>query len=200
MSENNEKKFIIIQNAITQGIREFLVAFENNWPNETMYAFLLEVSCEGTSLEAVAATEEGLTRIAKKYAESYFNELQINEKRIELRWGSPEDGWYPSYNGNYFNYANQLLIDAHNDQLMELYDGKLNQLALNVLHKLDMQGLFGHMKIRQQRAIGICYVGGDNSDEEFLHWLRVINSIDVVERVKREMAARNEIYIKSHKT
>ncbi len=194
MSDKQDQHVVKIQDAISQGIKSFLVAFSNDWQDESVYGFLLEISCEGTCLEGVAATEEGLTRIAKQYSESISSESLINEWRIELRWGSPEDGWYTNYEGGCFDNANQLLMNAHEAGLIELYDGQLNRLVLGVLQNLDVQGLFGQGEARYQKAIGICYMGGDNSEGEFLDWLKEVNSPDVVERVRREMEEGAAIY------
>lgn len=94
MNKEREQALSAIRDAIATGIKNFLAAFRHEWANETMYGFLLEAAWEGTSVEAVAATEEGLFRIAKYYAadEGEEDEESINHQRIQLRWSSPEDG------------------------------------------------------------------------------------------------------------
>ena len=79
MPERRNRHIVEIQDAVSQGIKSFLVVFENDCQDELMYGFLLEVSCEGTSIGGAIATEEGLTRIAKQYIKSDSNETLSNE-------------------------------------------------------------------------------------------------------------------------
>lgn len=193
MAEEPDQNFVKIKDAIDRGIRAFFLDLENDRQNESIYGFLLEVNCEGTSIEALAGTEEGLTRIAKEYAKSDADRTEIDEWRIQLRWASEEGGWYASYEKGYFDRANQFLLEAREVGLMELYDERLNRLVLEVLQELDREGFFGRGEVREGKAIGMCYVGGDNSEEEFLSWLAQVNSPEIVARVKQEREESFEI-------
>ncbi|BAT54402.1 hypothetical protein NOS3756_33710 [Nostoc sp. NIES-3756] len=199
MTKEREQAFLVIRDAITTGIQNFLAAFRHDWANETMYGFLLEASWEGTSVEAVAATEEGLLRIAKYYtaSEGKEDEQSINHQRIQLRWGSPEDGWYANYDANFFIRANQLLAFAHEAGLMELGDQQLQQLCLEVLRELDSAGVFANAETRPNIVVGVCDVGGDNTEEDFLQWAEAVNPPVVMERLRRELQEANEAYARS---
>ncbi|MEJ1935634.1 DUF4303 domain-containing protein [Nostoc sp. NIES-2111] len=199
MTKEREQAFSAIRDAIATGIKSFLAAFKHDWVNETMYGFLLEASWEGTSVDAVAATEEGLLRIAKSYAadDAKEDEQSINHQRIQLRWVSPEDGWYANYDANFFTRANQLLVQAHETGLMELGDQQLQQLCLEVLRELDSAGVFASAETRQNIVIGVCDVGGDNTEEDFLQWAEAVNPPVVMERLRRELQEANEIYTRS---
>ncbi|MEH2106267.1 DUF4303 domain-containing protein [Nostoc sp.] len=199
MIKEREQAFSTIRDAIATGVRDFLVAFRHDWANETMYGFLLEAVWEGTSVEAVAGTEEGLLRIAQYYAasEGQEDEELINYQGIELRWGSPEDGWYANYDADFFKRANQLLAEAHETGLMELGDQQLQQLCLEVLRQLDGAGVFGSGKTRQKIVIGVCDVGGDNTEKDFLEWAEAVNPPIVMERLRRELQEANEVYARS---
>lgn len=196
MNKEREQALSAIRDAIATGIKNFLAAFRHEWANETMYGFLLEAAWEGTSVEAVAATEEGLFRIAKYYAadEGEEDEESINHQRIQLRWSSPEDGWYASYDADFFTRANQLLSQAHETGLMQLGDQQLQQLCLEVLQQLDSVGVFASAETRQNILIGVCDVGGDNTEEDFLKWAEVVNPPVVIERLRRELQKANEAY------
>jgi hypothetical protein len=193
MAGEPDHNFVKIKDAIDRGIRVFFIELENDRQDELMYEFLIEVNCEGTSIEALAGTEEGLTRIAKRYAKSDADRTEIDEWRIQLRWASEEGGWYASYEKGYFDRANQFLIEAHQVGAMELYDERLNRLVLEVLQELDREGFFGRGEVRQQKAFGMCYVGGDNSEEEFFGWLSQVNSPEIIARVKQEREESFEI-------
>jgi hypothetical protein len=196
MTKEREQMFSAIRDAIAIGVKNFLIAFRQDWTHETMYGFLLEAAWEGTSVEAVAATEEGLLRIAKYYAadEGKEDEESMNHQRIQLRWGSPEDGWYPSYDADFFTRANQLLTQAHETGLMQLGNQQLQQLCLKVLKELDSAGVFANPETRQNIVIGVCDVGGDNTEEDFLKWAEVVNPPVVIERLRRELQEANEVY------
>jgi hypothetical protein len=85
MAGEADHNFVKIKDAIDRGIRVFFIELENDRQDELMYEFLIEVNCEGTSIEALAGTEEGLTRIAKRYAKSDADRTEIDEWRIQLR-------------------------------------------------------------------------------------------------------------------
>jgi hypothetical protein len=125
-----DQAFSEIRKSIVEASRGFLAALHRDWAGETMYGFLLETSCEGYSVEAVAATEEGLLRSAQDYTKHYgkTGESFTQEMRIQLRWGSPEDGWYENYAAGLFENANQLISEAHEAELIEIYDQQFGSI------------------------------------------------------------------------
>ena len=189
MTKEQEQVFAEIRRAIGVGVKDFLAALSRDRPGETMYGFLLEVPCEGTAVEAVAGTEEGLTRVARRYAEDEGEEGEeaTRRQRAALRWGSPEDCWYSNYEAGFFREAQELISMAHDERLLEEYDEKLNRLCLETLQELDAAGVFGAGEEREGMVIGLCYVGGDNSDKEFLAWAKEVNPASVIKRLRREL-------------
>jgi hypothetical protein len=196
MTTKQNQAFSAIREAIAEGARNFLVAFRQDWIGETMYGFLLETSWEGTSVEAVAGTEEGLLRIARYYAnrEGKQDEESLDLLCAQLRWESPEDGWYADYDAGFFEKANQLLSEVHKVGLMEIGDGQLQNLCLEALRELDTAGTFETNRTRERIAIGVCYVGGDQTEKEFLRWAEVVNPLVVVQRLRYELQKSNELF------
>jgi hypothetical protein len=163
-----------------------------DWRDETIYGILLEAAVEGDNVYAVAGTEEGLSRVAQKYEEKHGYRAQNGDThtflRKMLRWGSPEDGWYARYDAPFFNRANKLLTRAREAGLIKMFDGTLNELCLKALRELTRAGVFGKPKFKKRPIIGICYVGGDNSEKEFLGWAERVNSPSTLARLRAEMA------------
>lgn len=186
---SQDQTFLAIRNAIGKGIMDFLAAFYHDWVGETTYSFLLEVPWEGTSIDAVAGTEEGLLRITRNYAasEGKQDEESFNRLKTQLRWGSPEDGWYENYSAGFFEKANQLISEVHQAGLLEEGDQRLQQLCLEVLRELDTTQVFGAGEERERIMIGVCDVGGDHAEEDFLSWAEAVNPPIVIERLRQEL-------------
>jgi hypothetical protein len=51
MAGEPDHNFVKIKDAIDRGIRVFFIELENDRQDELMYEFLIEVNCEGTSIE-----------------------------------------------------------------------------------------------------------------------------------------------------
>src|SRR5947209_5843092 len=102
-----------VRAALVAGCRALLAALAHDWPGEKMYGFLLEAAPEGDNVQAVAGTEEGLTRIAEVYATKYRYRARSGDTlpvlRTLLRWGSPEDGWFAGSDAGLFEEVNRLL-------------------------------------------------------------------------------------------
>jgi hypothetical protein len=163
---------------------KFLRVVEKEHPGETLYGFLFEISCEGFSAHGAAATEEGLTRYAEKWVAEEGGKL--DELKAEFRWGSPEDAWYQQPDA-VFDKVNKLLSQAEQQELYEMYDGTLNGLCIGVLKEMDAAGVFGTGLNRERVAVGLCYIGGDNSEEEFLGWAKQVNPSKVYKRLRQEL-------------
>jgi hypothetical protein len=188
--QTREELFASIREALAAGVRDFLTEFRAAWPGETMYGFLFELPCEGTHAHAAAATEEGLIRVADRYASRGYRAKTGDTPtvlRTWLRWAGPEDGWYQGNDTNAFLRASQLLDDAFAAGFMKSFDGQLNDLALAALRDLDALGEFGSGADRERVVLGMCYIGGDNSDEEFLGWAKRVNPPAVMKRLRREL-------------
>lgn len=188
-----------IRDAIAVGARDFLAVCSQAWAGETVYGFLLEAAWEGTTVESAVGTEEGLLRIAQYYAlrEGKEDEESVNRHRTKLRWASPEDGWYVSQGKRFFDKANQLLAEAHEADLIKLGDQQLQGLCLDALRSLDADGVFGKGQSREKLTIGICDVGGDHSETDFLQWAEAVNSPVVLARLKHELQEAHAACLKS---
>ena len=64
--------------------------------------------------------------------------------------------------------------------LYKEYGDELEKLCVEVLREMAAAGSFD---------IGLCYIGGDNSPEEFLRWARQVNPQTLYRRVRREYLA-----------
>jgi hypothetical protein len=172
-----------IRAALRKAAEKFLRAVAREHPGETMYGFLFEISCEGFSAHGAAATEERL----RKYAEEYAAEdgSDADQVRSEFRWGSTEDAWYQQPDSA-FAAVNRLLTRAEREGLYEMYAGVLEGLCLEVLKELDAAGTFGTGAARERVVLGVCYIGGDNSEKEFLRWAKQVNPPKVFKRLKAE--------------
>lgn len=182
---SRESLFAGIKAAIAKGTREFLTAFRSAWSGESMYAFLYEVNCEGDFIHGAVATEEGLARVAGMYeSKGYRAKTGDTATQLKqwLRWAGPEDGWYQGTDLHCFDDAMRLIDQAMAAELMKQYDGTLNELALQTLSALRSTGVFDSTTV-----LGLCYIGGDNSDEETLEWAEQVNSTPVMDVLRREM-------------
>jgi hypothetical protein len=96
-----------------------------------------------------------------------------------------EDAWYQQPDSA-FGAVNRLLARAERDNLYEAYAGVLEGLCIDVLRELDASGAFGLGADRERVVLGVCYIGGDNSEEEFLGWAEQVNPPKVFERLTAE--------------
>jgi hypothetical protein len=116
------------------------------------------------------------------------------ELRKRLRFGSPEDGWYSNFDADFFAAANSLIDLAHQQGRMKLFDGQLVQLCLRSLRELDAEGVFGVGEARDEVVLGVCYVGGDNSEEEWIRWAREVNPPHLVQRMAEWLREREATF------
>jgi hypothetical protein len=187
---SKEKVFARIQDALATGAQAFLGNFRSTLPGETMYSFLFELPCEGTHAHAAVATEEGLIRVAEKYAGWGYRAKDGDTAvalRTWLRWAGPEDGWFQGGDMDCFVTVSDAVDEAVAAGHMEPFDGQLNTLALAALRAMDARGVFGVGIERDMVVLGMCYIGGDNSDEEFLGWAEEVNPPAVMSRLRREI-------------
>jgi desulfoferrodoxin (superoxide reductase-like protein) len=76
---------------------------------------------------------------------------------------------------------------------MELGDQQLQQLCIEVLRELDENGVFPSAEIRQNIVVGVCDVGSDNTEEDFLQWVEAVNPPVVMERLRRELQEAKDL-------
>lgn len=177
-----------IRSALRTAADKFWKAIAKEHSGETPYAFLFEISCEGFSAHGTVATEEGLNRFAEKYVAEEGGKLA--KAKAEFRWGSPEDAWYQQPDAP-FNAVNKLLQRASEERLYEECTGGLEPLCLDVLKEMDAAGIFGTQAARERMAVGVCYIGGDNSPKEFLGWAKQVNPPSVYKRLQKEYKLSN---------
>jgi hypothetical protein len=180
-----------IHTALRAAAEEFLRRVALAHPGETLYGFLFEISCEQFSAHGAAATEEGLTRYSEQWiadgkGDEFGNDLE--KVKAYFRWGSPEDAWYQQPD-EAFHAVGELLNRAEDEGLYEQYSDALEKLCVEVLKEMDAAGRFGARAERERVALGICYIGGDNSAKEFLGWARQVNPPKVYKRLRREYLA-----------
>jgi hypothetical protein len=174
----------VIRAELRSAAEKFLHEVRREHPGETLYGFLFEVSCEGFSAHGTAASEEGLTRYAERWVADKGGKL--NKLKAEFRWGSPEDAWYQEPDA-VFDRVNRLLGEAEKQELYEMYDSTLNAICIQVLKQMDADGVFGVGPERERMVIGVCYIGGDNSEKEFLGWAKQVNPASVYKRLQQEL-------------
>jgi hypothetical protein len=86
-----------LRTAVTGAIRDFRV----HTPAESPYAFAIILGQCGNYLGHAIATEEGLRRVAAKYAASGYRYKHEEWEEVDqlqrlatwLRWSNPDDGW-----------------------------------------------------------------------------------------------------------
>jgi hypothetical protein len=162
----------------------FYSKFQTRHPEERVYAFLFELSAVGYAAAAAIATEESLARFAGECAESYEHDL--NRAKDDLRWAGPENGWSQSTDAD-FRLTNKLLSIAEKTGLYGEYAGTLEKAALSALERMAADGAFGEASEVDRITIGICHVGGDNSEDEFVRWAACVNSPSAMKRLKAQL-------------
>jgi hypothetical protein len=177
-----------IRTALRAAAEEFLRGVEKEHPGETLYGFLFEIEPSQSTAHGAVGTEEGLTRYAEKWVKGKSADERTNtveKARDCFRWGSTEDAWYQQPD-EVFGSVNELLQRALEEGLYERYSDGLEKVCVEVLKELDAEGRFGTGAERERVVLGLCYIGGDNSAEEFLRWARQVNPQKVYRRLRRE--------------
>ena len=160
-----ERAFLAIREAIVAGAKAFLSAFKRDLAGEEMFGFLLVAEWDGSCVEAVAGTEEGLLRVVHEYGEhegKFVDDEYIQAECIKFRWSGHEDGWYENFDPVFFSTANQLIFEAHKSDLME-GDQQLQQICIEALAELDADHVFGVGEAREAP------LGGIDHDKGALH-------------------------------
>src|SRR5262249_6592101 len=111
---------------------------------------------------------------------------KLDKVKADFRWGSPEDAWYQQPDAA-FDKVNKLLNQAEEQELYEVYGDTLEGLCIDVLREMDAAGVFGTGPDRERVVLGLCYIGGDNSEREFLGWAKQVNPPKVYKRLRQEL-------------
>jgi hypothetical protein len=187
-SRNEAVTLGTLRGALRLAAEDFLRRVAKAHPGETMYGFLFEISATQFGAHGAVGTEEGLTRYAEKFVAGEYGadfDNDVEKAKAAFRWGSTEDAWYQQPE-EAFDEVNKLLGRAEEQELYEPYGDALEKLCVEVLREMDAAGRFGTGKDRERVGIGICFIGGDNSEEEFLGWARQVNPQKVYRRMRRE--------------
>jgi hypothetical protein len=166
-----------IRAALGSAVGEYLRRAADLHPGETVYGFLLEMSTEGFSVYGACNTEENLTRVAERCAADSPDDEGVNtveKARASWRWGFADEGWCRPPNVA-FEAVNGLLDHAREEGLYEEYSDDLATVCVEVLKELGAAGAFNIGPGGGRIGIGLCFIGGDNSPEEFLRWARQVN-------------------------
>jgi hypothetical protein len=166
-------------------VKNTFLEFNKSYHNDTPYAFFIRVSPEGNSVYTLILSEEQLSNIANYYSTSekeildtkYFNLL-----RQSLRWAVGEE-WFVLDN-DLLKDVNLQIINAIENGEIELFDGTVENICLEVLESLQKEKFFSHNL--QKIAVGLTY--RSESDEEFLNWIHKVNSLEIFEQVKQELS------------
>lgn len=140
-----ESSLIKIKKYLTLLVENTFLEFNKTYHNDTPYAFLIRVSPEGNSVYTLMLSEDQLSDIAKYYSTSekevldaeYFSLL-----RQSLRWAVGEE-WYVLDNG-LLKDVNLLILNAMENGEIELFDGAVENICLEVLKSLQKQQFFSH--------------------------------------------------------
>lgn len=162
--------------------------YKSKHKNESVYAFFLETSDTGGTVFASIASEESLTNFATECLDSYDG--SIEKAKDALRWAGTED-CFLQVDEKYFKASNKLLEQGFDCGLLDYFDGKTQEYAIEALNLFTSSGRFVDESDREKIVVGICYIGGDNSDKQLLDWAKKLNSKKVVDRLKKELKKRS---------
>lgn len=152
-----------------------------------VYAFFLETSETGGGVNAAIASEDSLDSFATECLDSYGGSLA--KAKADLRWAGPENGWLQA-DDKYFRASNKLFDQGFDCGLLDYFDGKTQEYAIEALKLFTSSNDFVDAKTRENIVVGICNTGGDNSDEQLLEWAKTLNSKKVLDRLKKELKKR----------
>jgi hypothetical protein len=158
--------------------------FKKSYSNDIPYAFLVSVSPEGYLWYPLILSEDQLSDIAKHYAikEKIYDSNYFNLLRQSLRWAVGEMWIYME--NDLLKEIDLLILNAIEKGEIKLYDGVIKNICLEVLKNLCESSFFTHDS--QMIVVGLTY--RSESDEEFLNWIKIINSLEIFEQVKQELS------------
>jgi hypothetical protein len=176
--------------ALEEGTRKTLEAFRREHPTEKVYGLKFIISTDDASLIPTIATEEGLTRVAEKYARRGYTAREgdtLATLRTYLRWANPDDGWYFLRGDPKLDEASKLLDDAQEQRLIRSAKKSMEKLALETLRALGKAGAFDAGEPGKEIVANLTYQ--DESDEQKLAWARAANPPAGFARFAEELQA-----------
>ncbi len=189
----------LLHSSLVDAAKSFLDSFRKSHGAESIYSFLFEISEDGYDAHGAIGTEERLTQFAsKKIADgtaAYWvddpDHITLDRVKSVFRWGSTEDAWYQSADKS-FASVNKLLIQALKADLFGEEDYSFEKLYIPVLKELSDAGEFGTTNDREQIVLGICHIGGDNSEADFLRWAKLADPVKVFERLRMQLKSAED--------
>lgn len=148
--------------------------------SERLYALALYTSGESDFVYVLisANTEEGLTRVAAKYAERQADAYAGEAGRRALRWSAPDWAYHD------FDPSLEALELPDYDDRPPGLDEALYAAFVEALARCDRAGLFGEGEARAGVTLNV--VCGDQGEAFFVAGLEALNPPAVVERFKLE--------------
>src|SRR5262249_4840207 len=93
VARNRDSMFARIRKALDEGSMQWLAAYDQSHPGESLYAFAFEVNSEALFVTATAATELSLDRLTQTCIEEGYRSGEIDTVvalRKTLRWRQHE--------------------------------------------------------------------------------------------------------------
>jgi WD40 repeat protein len=149
---------------------------------ERFYTFGLYSTEEGGYAVPTCNTEEGLTRVAEKYARK--SRRSVEYERDALRW-NPADFAYHLEGNEHFAEFERELGRRQRSTWFVLKD------CFAVLQQLDKEGMFGIGAERKRTIINLFY--GDQGDEQRVQNAQKLNPPTVWKRYADELGMATEI-------
>ena len=194
---------------------------QDDHKDETFYGFALNSSALLGYMGMSANTEEGLTRVALKYKESFYLErnqsidLPLEMIRLELRISVGDYAYFAKQKYNqYFDESVNELLSEHSRKMDELEENNLNYLdeeedeeelqeiyfsshdklfdvIIKVLRELDSLRIFE--KTNERNNINLRLFPGLTSDEEMFYYTSLTNPPEVYESFIQEVKQSRRI-------
>jgi hypothetical protein len=167
-------------------LRAAWASLRERHPGERFYSFGLYTTDLADYLMVTASTEEGLSEVTQRYVKRTGRDETA--QRASLRWSPADSPLHAEGDG----------LLAESDQLRQAgpdpYDDTpeadeaislVFDVAIQSLQQLDREGTFGEGLERAQLVLGIWK--GDQSDEERVEFVSLLNPRSVAERFAREL-------------
>ena len=171
-------------------------AIQRTHEGEAFYSFALFTSGDMAYVFPTASTEQGLTQVAHQYFEKgEATGSNLQQERDSLRW-SPGDSPLHMEGQPFFEAVNKLtatigdIVGEFPEDSWDEFDAFVAQfmtVCINVLKRLDAEGLFG--RDDQRNAITLNILMGDQSDEEMLKYAKLLNPPPAYERFRKELSS-----------
>ncbi|MBC7820555.1 MAG: DUF4303 domain-containing protein [Planctomycetaceae bacterium] len=94
-----------------------------------------------------------------------------------------------------FDDVNELLGKAYALSILKPFDGRLRQLCMDALRRLDSAGVFGVDEQRQQVVIGLdnpFESSSDVTEKSFFAWAKLLNPPQAIQLLRRELKRRKQ--------